>query len=264
LVREVPASELLDAISPYGYPGGVVRGPGTEPPEPSEVDWSATGLVSAFVRDRLGRPPCLAGATARSTVQVHDPALERRLRSRFAEQIRQNARLGYRIQTVPGPESSPAGRASFHSLYIETMGRAAAAPRYFFEPDYLDRILDDPRSWLSLCLAPDATVSAGAIVASSDDLLHYYLGGTSAAHLSRSPFKNVVDAMVEISDQRGTPLSLGGGVTPGDGLEDFKRGFANSELPFHTHELVCDEGEYSRLSEGRETGGFFPAYRAGA
>ncbi|MGH2925935.1 MAG: GNAT family N-acetyltransferase [Solirubrobacterales bacterium] len=264
MVREIPGSELLDSISPYGYPGGVVRGPGTEPPEPSAVDWSGTGLVSAFVRDRLARPPCLGGATVRSTVQVHDPAVERRLRSRFAEQIRRNSRLGYRIETVPGPESPPEARAAFWALYIETMERAAAAPRYFFEPDYLDRILDDPRSWLSLCLAPDATVAAGAIVAASDDLLHYYLGGTVAAHLSRSPFKNVVAAMVDLSDQRRTPLSLGGGVSPGDGLEDFKRGFANAELPFHTHELVCDEDEYSRLSEGRETSGFFPAYRAGA
>ena len=42
---------------------------------------------------------------------------------------------------------------------------------------------------------------------------------------------------------------LGGGVTAGDGLETFKRGFANAELPFRTHELVCDQGEYERLAE---------------
>ena len=142
------------------------------------------------------------------------------------------------------------------------MERTAAARRYFFEPDYLAGVLGDSRSWLALCRAPDGSAAAGAIVARSDELLHYYLGGTAEGHLSRSPFKNVVDAMVELSDGLGIPLSLGGGVSPGDGLEDFKRGFANAELPFHTHEVVCDEEVYRRLSAGRAAGSFFPAYRA--
>ncbi len=262
LVREVPGSGLLDAVSPYGYPGGAVRGARDQPPDPSAMDWSGVGLVSAFIRDRLGAPACLAGATARSTVQVHDPSRERRLRSRFAEQIRRNGRLGYEVEMVPGPESSLRARSSFHELYIETMERADAAPRYFFEPEYLAGVLGDRRSWLALCRAPDGGAAAGAIVARSDGLLHYYLGGTATTHLSRSPFKNVVDAMVGLSDSEGVALSLGGGVSPGDGLEDFKRGFANAELPFHTHEVVCDELAYRRLSAGCDEGSFFPAYRA--
>jgi hypothetical protein len=71
-----------------------------------------------------------------------------------------------------------------------------------------------------------------------------------------------VVAMLDLADELGLPLNLGGGVTPGDGLERFKRGFANSELTFHTHEIVCDRGEYDRLSAGIDAGGFFPAYRA--
>ena len=49
----------------------------------------------------------------------------------------------------------------------------------------------------------------------------------------------------------------------GDGLEGFKRGFANGELPFRTHEVVCDRAGYERLAAGRDAGRFFPAYRAG-
>ena len=52
------------------------------------------------------------------------------------------------------------------------------------------------------------------------------------------------------------------GSQPGDGLERFKRGFANSELAFRTHELICDEAEYARLTAAAMRGGFFPAYRA--
>jgi hypothetical protein len=141
VVREIPDAGLADAVSPYGYPGAAVhawRGPA---PGPASIDWSPTGLVSIFVRDRLGAHPGLASATARSRVQVHDPSLDRRLRPRFAEQIRRNARLGYRVEAVPGPEASTGHRASFHALYTETMRRAGAAERYFFGLGYLSGVL---------------------------------------------------------------------------------------------------------------------------
>jgi hypothetical protein len=261
LVREIgDGDDLVDAITPYGYPGAVVGdGP---PPDPGEVDWSATGLVSIFARDRLGHEPCLAGATERSVVQVHDPSRDRRLRSRFGEQIRRNQRVGYRTEVLPGPDTSVEQRLSFHAAYIQTMRRAEAAEGYLFPPEYLAGILAFEHSWLFLCRSPESATAAGAIAALSDGLLHYYLGGTADAHLDGSPFKNVADAMVSLADELDVRLNLGGGVRPGDGLEDFKRGFANAELPFHTHEIVCDPPAYVRLSEGREDTGFFPLYRA--
>ena len=59
-----------------------------------------------------------------------------------------------------------------------------------------------------------------------------------------------------------SPSISAAGIRPGDGLEDFKRGFANAELPFHTHEIVCDRAAYDRLSRGRGETDYFPAYRA--
>ncbi len=51
---------------------------------------------------------------------------------------------------------------------------------------------------------------------------------------------------------------------PGDSLDDFKRGFANGEAPFRTHELICDPAAYERLAAqaGPAPEGFFPAYRS--
>ena len=61
----------------------------------------------------------------------------------------------------------------------------------------------------------------------------------------------------------GIPLNLGGGIRRGDPLEEFKRGFANREEPWHTSEIICDRTAYERLSSGHEADvGFFPAYRA--
>jgi hypothetical protein len=264
VVRAIPGSELQDAASPYGYPGAALGGQGATTPGPDAVDWSHTGLVSAFVRDRVGTRPFLASENPRSVVQVHDPSRPRRLRSRFGDQIRRNRKLGYRVEVVAGPETSNEERAGFHAAYTQTMRRAGAAERYFFEPAYFGTILGFGRSWLLSCRSPEGATAAGAIAALSDGLLHYYLGGTVLAHLPESPFKNVVEAMIGLADELGVALNLGGGVRPGDGLEDFKRGFANAELPFHTHEIVCDPVAYGRLSEGHPDSGFFPRYRAGA
>lgn len=264
LVNEIGDTGLIDAVSPYGYPGAAVRdrGRSAAPLEPETVDWSETGLVSIFVRERIGHEPFLADATERSAVQVHDPSKERELRSRFAEQIRRNEKLGYTVERLLGPATSVEHRTSFHALYTETMRRNEAAERYFYDPDYFAGVLGFERSWLVLCRSPEGSTAAGAIVALSDGLLHYYLGGTSESHLSMSPFKNVAESMMNLADELECPLNLGGGVWAGDGLEDFKRGFANAELPFRTHEIVCDPEGYAKLAEGAEDSGFFPLYRA--
>jgi hypothetical protein len=262
LVNTIGDTGRRDAISPYGYPGAAIQADRSSPPAPSALDWSATGLVSVFVRDRIGAEPCFTGGTRRSVVQVHDPSQKREVRSRFAEQIRQNDRLGYHVEVLPGPDTTVEHRLSFHAAYTETMHGVAASPRYFFEPDYFKTILEYERSWLFLARSPERAMAAGAIVVLSDGMLHYYLGGTAEVHRPRSPFKNVIAATMNLADELGVRLNLGGGLKPGDGLEDFKRGFANTELPFITHEIVCDADGYASLSAGRESSRFFPAYRA--
>ena len=259
IVREVSGSQRWDAISPYGYPGGVVEGDASI--DPGSVDWSPTGLVSVFGRERLGGEPWLAGARERSAVLIHDPERPRRLRPRLAEQIRSNERRGWSVERIRAPEVTADQRAAFERAYEQTMRRTEAAERYFFGRGYFDAVLSYPDGWMLLALSVDGEIGAAAIAAPSDSILHYFLGGTAEEHLADSPFKNVVDAMVLLADELGMSLNLGGGVRPGDGLEAFKRGFANSELPFRTHEIVCDEAEYERLTEGRPQSTFFPAYR---
>ncbi len=260
IVREIEGSDRLDATSPYGYPGATISG-ARPAPAPEGVDWSPTGLISVFARERLLADAWVAGASERSPVLVHDPTKPRRLRSRLAEQIRANSRDGWTVDAHPGPQSAPADRDAFALAYGETMRRTGAAERYLYPPEYFDSVLSSPRSWL-LVARRRAEAGAAAILGTSDGVLHYYLGGTADRFREASPFKNVVAAMLDRADELQLPLNLGGGVTAGDGLETFKRGFANAELPFRTHELVCDQGEYERLAAGRDAGDFFPAYRA--
>jgi len=143
------------------------------------------------------------------------------------------------------------------------MRRTGAAERYFFGAPYFDRILESPRTWLALAHAPDGTIAAASVAAASDGYLHYYLSGSADSHLRDSPMKNVLASLAELAAKLGRPLNLGGGISRGDRLEEFKRGFANRELAWHTSEIVADRAAYDRLGAGRSAPpGFFPAYRA--
>src|SRR5262249_60663095 len=93
--------------------------------------------------------------------------------------------------------------------------------------------------------------------------LHYFLGGTRDGALAESPMKNLFAAMIELGDELGLPVSLGGGVSPGDSLDDFKRGFATGRAPWYTHGVICDPAAYPELAAaaGAAPGGLFPANR---
>ncbi len=123
-------------------------------------------------------------------------------------------------------------------------------------------MLEAEGTWLALAAAPGGELAAVSIAVVSDGYLHYYLSGSADSHLRDSPMKNVVARLVEHSAELGLPLNLGGGLSRGDALEEFKRGFANRELPWHTSELICDQERYDQLSAGHAQGTFFPAYRS--
>lgn len=272
LVRQIGEGPERDAISPYGYPG-LVQAPGSgplsrkaaqgsaAPLDPAAIEFSATGLVSVFLRHTLDPPP-LAGTTERNVVQIADPALPPKSRPSDRRQVRRNLEAGYELRLVPGAATTAAERAGFLDLYGQTMRRTDAAAHYFFGAAYFDRVLAAERTWLALATEPGGALAAASIAAVSDGYLHYYLSGTADARLREAPMKNVVAALVEHAAELGLPLNLGGGLRRGDALEEFKRGFANRELGWHSSELVCDADAYARLGAGREAAGFFPAYRA--
>lgn len=275
LVREIGGSDRLDAISPYGYPGlAISDGPLLRidfPIDPATIDFSATGLVTIFLRHSLeGGPPVsgdppLAGATPRNVCLVSDPSLPRKSRASDRQQIRKNLKRGCEIEITPGPETDTAQRAGFFTAYTETMARTGAAERYFFSERYFDLTLSAEGTWLFILRDPEGEAAAASIATLSDGVLHYYLSGTADAHLKGAPMKNVVERMIEFGAERELPVNFGGGIAPGDALEEFKRGFANREVQWFTSEIVCDPQANAELTAAlapEATPGFFPPYRA--
>lgn len=261
IARAIPGTDLKDAISPYGYPGCEVSEPDLAL-DPGRIDWSATGLVSIFIRHQLGTSPVFQGSTARNAVLISDPALPRKSRMSDRQQIRKNLKAGFELTITPGPETSDEQRSAFVDAYSETMRRTGAAERYFFTDSYFKTLLRSAATWLFLIYEPGGEVAAGSLAVRSDGMLHYYLSGTADSYLRGAPMKNILAEMTDFAWQHDLPLNLGGGMKAGDALEQFKRGFANREEHLHTSELICDPATYAELSDGIDAGGFFPAYRA--
>ena len=264
VVREIPGGGR-DASSPYGYPGfSIADLPESLPLEVAEVDFAGTGLISIFIRHCLdpdGEPP-LTGATPRNVCLVADPALPPKSRMSDRQQVRKNEKKGYSVGIFPGEEVGTREVGEFSRIYTETMERTGASGRYFFDQGYFEELLGSGMAWLALATDGEGELAAGSLVVNSDGLLHYYLSGTGDSHLSDSPMKNILTALVGFSNERETGLNLGGGITPGDRLEEFKRGFGNREVQWYTQEIICDRDAYRELSGGNEAGDFFPAYRA--
>jgi Acetyltransferase (GNAT) domain len=259
IVRPIEGTDRVDAISPYGYPGADHSF--EDPPDPAAIDWSGTGVVSVFIRDRIGDRPCFAGGTLRSHVYVAEGVGG--VRKRLRQQIRRNERRGWEMRLVPGGGVEMGQLRDFEVAYAETMARTGAAERYLYPTSYFARLLLSERSWLLLA-ERDGVALAGAIAVESDGYLHYYLGGTADEALEDSPMKNLFWAMIGHGAGLGLPVNLGGGVAPGDSLDEFKRGFAGAQAPWYTHEIVCDRSAYDELANaaGDTPEGFFPAYRA--
>jgi hypothetical protein len=260
IVRPIEGTSHRDAVSPYGYPGGRVDGLSEVLKE--EVDWGTTELVSIFVRDRVVGPRCFAGGTARNEVFLIDPRLPLEFREMHRRHVKRNVRLGFANSYRPACESSPEERESFKAVYRQTMVRDGATSQYFFSDAYFDELFSSPVAWFTATRAPEGCVASAAVCVHSDGVLHYYLGGTADAYLARSPSKNLFVAMSELGATLGMPLHLGGGMQPGDGLEEFKRGISNMSSRLYTHEIICKPEVYAGLSAGDGDGGYFPAYRA--
>lgn len=262
IVRDVPGSARQDAISPYGYPGGRLDGPIGTPLDASAVDLRPTGLVSAFVRDRLVEP-ALVGGTARGVVVLHDPTRPRSLSKTFRRDLRRCSAAGYQAEVHAGAEARDEELAGFATAYHATMDQVGASDRYRFSPDYLRACLDAAGSWLVLVTGPHGGVAAGELVVTSDGLLHSYLAGTCTADRPWSPGKLATARAIDLADDLSLALNFGGGLSPGDGVERSKRSYGNATSTFVTHEFVGDLDAMTDLTgRGPRSPGFFPPYRA--
>jgi hypothetical protein len=260
IVRPIEGTPYRDAVSPYGFPGAELNGLSEMPVD--AIDWRGTELVSIFLRDRIGGPYCFQGGRVRKEVFLIDPKLPVRLREDHGEDIRLNGRRGYVTSCVPAKDATPEQREALKALHRRTVERGLAGARSAITDAWFDQSYTCPFAWLVATRAPDGAMASCSLAVLSDGLLHDFVGGTADAYLEHAPGKNAFPVLIELAEKLRASVHLGSGLTPGDELERFKRGFANATSQFQTHDLICDPDVYARLCQGHAGEGFFPAYRA--
>ena len=262
--RDRRARTAVDAISPYGYPGATSRATAPARRRARSTGrrpaWSASSL-----RDRLGGRACARRGTERSRVQVHDPAAPRSVRARLAEQIR-----AQRARRLGGRGARRARRVRRRARGLraaptrETMRRAGAAERYFFEPGVLRRgALASTRTWLLLARRSDGELGAGAIAARQrrrPPLLprRHRRRGARARRRSRT-WSSRCSTSPTSSACRSTSAA---GSAPATGSRRSSAASPTPSCPFAPTSSSATRAPTSGSRAGRDAGGFFPAYRA--
>lgn len=281
LLRPVPGTTGVEAISPYGYPG-----PASDAPLDDDGSWRAAveslhdclrsrGVLACFVRlhpllpgrlDALARAGTVVqhGHTVSIDLTVPGDVLWARTRSNHRRNIEQARRSGLQI-VIDDWSRLP----EFVEAYHETMRRVGATESYFFPPAYFDSLRAHVPGSVHLAVVDDGgTLAGGGVFFEQDGIVQYHLGATRSVYLPRQPTKLLFDEVRLWAAARGDrAFHLGGGVGGRvNPLFHFKAGFSDDRPPFFTWRVVPDpEGYVAAIqAAGRELPpddtGWFPAY----
>jgi hypothetical protein len=154
----------------------------------------------------------------------------------------------------------------FVAQYPLTMERKEAAARHRFPAATLAALCELPETFLVGARGEGGIESAslfGWTPHAGDFVFNAALPG--CAHHSVPLIWSAVHLLVE----RGVPwFNLGGGMSPGDSLADFKSRFGARPLPMRAVKAVYDPAGYEDLcrrhgGDPNDRDGYFPAYRHG-
>jgi Acetyltransferase (GNAT) domain len=282
IIREIPGSELRDALSPYGYPGPVSDAvPGDLPfwrtaCAALTATMRAEGIVSAFVRlhPLLGTPsPVLAetgalvrhGETVSMDLTVSVEQMWQQTRSDHRNHINRAKRAGTRVVFDDWSRL-----AAWVEVYHDNMRRVGAADYYFFTYDHLAALHDAVGDHMHLAVALEGDeVVGGNTFFEYDGIATGYVSSTRRAR-GRYADELLYDSVRRWCSERGMRVfHLGGGKGgAADSLFSYKAGFSPVRHPFHTWRVVADPDAYTRLVRDRrpetdpaDLTGTFPAYR---
>ncbi|MFO7676545.1 MAG: GNAT family N-acetyltransferase [bacterium] len=278
---------LRDAISPYGYPGPLLRGSGRAAEEflrqalvELESALRQQGVVSVLVRMHPLYPLPgffydLPGVSRHGVTLSSDLALS-------AEELWHATRRGHRTEIAKAERE---GRQQvtvdadwdvyddFRKIYDETLDRLTADAYYYYPEQYFAELKRTLGDYLHLAVNRiDGEVAFMMVFSECCGIIQTHLGGVSDKFVSEHPLKLVHHKARLWAKERGNRFyHLGGGVgAQADSVFYFKEGFANLRHPYHTWRMIPDPEQYRALVADweRRSGtaadgldGWFPAYR---
>jgi hypothetical protein len=257
---------LRDVATPYGFSGLTGTAPAPEFPAHWREFAAQRGYVAGYLAinalfgdDTYADPETVTVANEAYVIDLAQgiEAVWAGLSTNRKRQLRDWDAADYETD---GEELA----AFFVEQYPLTMERKGAAERHRFPPATLAALCELPNAFL-VGARTERRLESVSIFGHSphagDFLFNAALPG--CAHHSVGLIWTAVHRLVEL----GIPwLNLGGGMSPGDSLADFKARFGARPLPMRAVKAVYDHAAYEELCRQRgadpdERDGFFPAYR---
>jgi hypothetical protein len=277
---------VSDITTPYGYGGPAywdvrdmdsVSGPFWD-----QFDrWATkTGIVSEFIRFDLlgeGHPTYPGERVERSINVVRSLELDdEQMWMSFEQKVRKNVKKAERSGVSITVDETGSQIADFRRLYAGTMERRDAATGYYFPPEFFEAIHRDlPGQFAYFHAHLDDIIISTELVLVSQNTVYSFLGGTDSSTFDHRPNDLLKHAIIRWARDKGkTNFVLGGGASPGDGIERYKKAFApHGSIDFVTGQRVFIPEIYEQLVKARRleveragrawpgSSDFFPAYR---
>lgn len=276
-----------DITTPYGYGGAYVWGSGNIQSVVNDFwthfdVWAAQqNLVCEFVRftlfsDTILQYPGKQEQKLQNVVCSLKPS-ENLLWMDFKHKVRKNVnkarRSGVQVELDPTGERID----DFFHLYEHTMQRRDASAGYYFPRTYFEQIHQTLHGQFTYfhALHEGRIISTELILVSANNV-YSFLGGTDSDSFDLRPNDLLKYEIILWAKKQGKhQFILGGGYEVGDGIYQYKLGFApNGVMPFFVGYRVFRPDLYDKLvenkialikSEGREwvpQPAYFPTYRA--
>lgn len=275
VLRGIEGTHHRDVTSAYGYGGPFVSG------DVSAAHWAELwagfdawcarhDVVSEFLRFSTSLDPrglAYPGELHhRSTTIVRTLDLEPdELWMNFEHKVRKSVNKARRSGVEISVDTDGDRLDDFLAIYEGTMARRGAHERYLFSRRFFERIRDEMHgSYAFFHAEADGAVISTELVLAGRHTIYSYLGGSDEAAFALRPNDLLKHSVMTWGAERGaTCFVLGGGASPGDGIERYKLSFApQGARPFSTGQRVMNTSAYTALAgDAAPDDAYFPAYR---
>ena len=253
----------FDLETPYGY-GGPLTDYRCIPEESQKLFLQELkrfchkeGIVSQFLRFHplLENYDCLSGIIEnrylRDTIYIDTSdrsIIFQNMDSKNRNMVRKAEKAGVTIVRRPISEY-----IDFLNMYNETMARDCADNYYIFSEEYFQSLGSLKDNCYIFYAMLDGMPISGAILMSTDRMMHYHLAGSYTEFRNVSPGNLLLYEAANWACDNGIQrFHLGGGLAPDDNLFKFKKKFnKKGRTKFVVGRTIFDEVAYNKLLDVR-------------
>lgn len=282
-------SEIIDIVSPYGYPGILVSDSASISPEFLKVAMrefisilSSQNICSVFLRlhpilnaglHEIYEPDIckVTGETIGVDLTLSVEEIWMQTKSEYRKVINRHKRSGLEASIVSFEQYFD----EFLEAYNETMQRVSAKEIYYFGYEYFSYLLNNLSDNIHLGIVKfENEIACTCLFTECCGIVQSYLSGTRNKFLKLSPDKLLFDHVRYWAKERGNKVfHMGGGYGGAkDGVYNFKAGFSKQTYTFLTLRLITNEEKYNSLVKLRAkhldisvdhllNSQYFPTYR---